>query len=512
MKDQIKHRIFKASVAALALAMLTLPLVYSKADVKLPDLISEGMVLQQQTPVRIYGKADPNEAVTVEIQGQTGKAKANNEGEWAVVLRPLKAGGPYTLDVKGKNAISLKSVFVGEVWVCGGQSNMEWVLKNAFEGDKAIAASANPNIHLLMVPKKRSDTPLKDVTTKWEECGPTTVPNFSAVGYYFGRDLQKQLNVPIGLIASYWGGTPAESWTREQFLTADSQLKSIVDTYPAAKARLDKQLEQFPALAAKAKADGKPAPRKPNLWRYSELYNAMIAPLTPYTIRGVIWYQGESNAGKADEYRKLFPTMIENWRKDWGISDMPFLLVQLAPYMKINTEPEDTPWAHLREAQLYSTQIMKNVGMAVITDVGDAGNIHPTHKEPVGQRLALLARNIAYKEKIVANGPLYKSMEVQGNKVLLHFSSVGGGLMAKEIDSNGMPVPGGKLVGFSIAGEDGKFVWADAVIQGKDTVVVSSSAVTEPKAVRYGWANYPIVNLWNKEGLPASPFRTDAPK
>ncbi len=483
-----------------------------RADVRLPDLISEGMVLQQQIPVRIYGKADPDEAVTVEIAGQTARATADKEGAWAVKLRPLKAGGPFPLTVKGKNTITLNKVYVGEVWVCSGQSNMEFALKTAFEADKAIQGASNPNIHLLMVPKKRSDSVLSDVTTKWEECSPQSVAGFSAVAYYFGRDLEKDLHVPIGLIASYWGGTPAESWTREQILTSDPMLRSIVDDYATAKVRFDKQLADYPALAAKAKADGKAVPRKPSLWRYSELYNAMIAPLTPYTIRGVIWYQGESNAGKADQYRKLFPAMIQNWRQDWGLANMPFLLVQLAPYMAINPQPEDTGWAHLREAQLYSTQCLKSVGMAVITDVGNATNIHPTHKEPVGQRLALLARSIAYREKIVANGPLYRSMETQGDKVILHFDSVGGGLEAHETDSDGKPVAAGKLVGFAVAGSDGKYYWADASIQGKDTVVVSCAQVPQPTAVRFGWANYPIVNLWNHEGLPASPFRTDAPK
>lgn len=499
-------------VATVAAALLAGIGEQAGADVTLSSVISDNMVLQQQMPVRIFGKADAGEKVTVSMQGQTQSTTAGPEGKWAVMLKPLKAGGPYTLKVSGKNEIDLKNVLVGEVWVCSGQSNMEFALRGAFEADKAIANSANPNIRIFLVNKARSDTPRDDVKAAWKECGPDTVGPTSAVAYYFARDLQKERNVPIGLIETYWGGTPAESWTREEILNSNSTLKPIVDDYPAARARFDKALADYPAAVERAKAAGRPAPNRPNLWRYSELYNAMIAPLTPYTARGFLWYQGESNAGKADQYRTLMPAMITNWRQDWGNKEMPFLLVQLAPYMALTTEPTDPAWAHLREAQLYTTQILPKVGMAVITDVGTAGDIHPKHKEPVGQRLALLARSIAYGEKIVANGPVYKSMSVRDGKAVLHFTSVGMGLKASALDEEGVTVPEGKLVGFTIAGKDGKFYNADSVIEGKDTVVVSSNSVPEPVAVRYGWANYPVVNLWNSENLPASPFRTDAPK
>ncbi len=484
----------------------------ARADVSLSSVISDNMVLQQQTPVRIFGKADPAEKVTVAIQGQTGVTTASADGKWAVMLKPLKAGGPFTLSVKGKNDIELKNILVGEVWVCSGQSNMEFALRGAFEGDKAIANSANPNIRIFLVNKARSDQPLDSVKATWVECAPDTVGGSSAVAYYFARDLQKARNVPVGLIETYWGGTPAESWTREAELTGNPVLRPIVDDYSAARARFDKQIADYPAAVEKAKAAGKPAPGRPNLWRYSELYNAMIAPLTPYTVKGFLWYQGESNAGKAEQYRTLMPTLIKNWREDWGIRDMPFLLVQLAPYMALSAEPTDPAWAHLREAQLYTTEILPKVGMAVITDVGTAGDIHPKHKEPVGQRLALLARNIAYGEKIIANGPLYKSMRVHDGKAELRFSSVGTGLKALALDEEGVSVPAGKLVGFTVAGQDGKFYNADAVIQGKNTVLVSSPQVVEPTMVRFGWANYPVVNLWNSDNLPASTFRTDAPK
>jgi sialate O-acetylesterase len=507
-----RHYSAKAGGVAACVAVLGMWGASVRADVTLSSVISDNMVLQQQTPVRIFGKADPGEKVTVTLQGQSQTSATDGSGKWAVLLRPLKAGGPYTLKVAGKNTIELKNILVGEVWVCSGQSNMEFPLQGAYEGDKAIAASANPNIRIFLVNKARSDQPLNDVKATWKECGPDTVGGSSAVAYYFARDLQKARNVPVGLIETYWGGTPAESWTREDVLTANSTLKPIVEDYAAAHARQEKALADYPAAVERARAAGRPVPGRPNLWRYSELYNAMIAPLTPYTVKGFLWYQGESNAGKADQYRTLMPSLINNWRQDWGGKEMPFLLVQLAPYMALSSEPQDTPWAHLREAQLYTTQALPKVGMAVITDVGTAGDIHPKHKEPVGQRLALLARSIAYGEKIVANGPVYKSMSVRGSKAVLRFGSVGTGLQARATEVEGVSVPAGKLAGFTIAGKDGKFINADAVIEGKDTVVVSSPQVPEPIMVRYGWANYPVVNLWNSENLPASPFRTDAPK
>jgi sialate O-acetylesterase len=508
-----KNRGMKCGLmAALATALLGSWGVSARADVSLSSVLSDNMVLQQKTPVRIFGKADPSEKVTVSIQGQSQTTTTDATGKWAVMLHPLKAGGPFTLAVKGKNAIELKNVLVGEVWVCSGQSNMEFALRGAFEGDKAIAGSANPNIRIFLVNKARSDTPLEDVKANWAECGPDTVGGSSAVAYYFARDLQKARNVPVGLIETYWGGTPAESWTREDILTGNSELKPIVEQYAAARARYDRAMSDYPTAVQRAKKAGKPAPGHPNLWRYSELYNAMIAPLTPYTVKGFLWYQGESNAGKADQYRTLMPTMIQNWRQDWGVRDMPFLLVQLAPYMALSPEPTDPAWAHLREAQLYTTQILPKVGMAVITDVGTAADIHPKHKEPVGQRLALLARTIAYGEKIEANGPMFRGMSVRDGKAVLRFGSVGTGLKALAVEEEGISVPAGKTVGFTIAGKDGVFYNADAVIEGKDTVIVSSAQVPEPTKVRFGWANYPVINLWNSDGLPASPFRTDAPK
>jgi sialate O-acetylesterase len=471
----------------------------ARADVKLPGLISEGMVVQRKAPVHFWGWADEGETVTVTFLGQTGTAKTQG-GKWSVMLKPVaNAGGPFPLKIAGKNSIEFRNVLVGDVWVASGQSNMEFGLRQAFQADEAIAKAANPMIHLFTVPRVRSDVPKDDVGASWKECTPETAARFSAVAYYFGRDLQEALKIPIGLIHSSWGGTPAEAWTSEAAIAANSELRPVLDAYRRSLANYWKA--NLNVSAQPAAAPGRAAPRAPaKPWKPGELYNGMIVPLLPYPIKGAIWYQGESNAGRARQYRTLFPAMIQNWREEWGEGDFPFLLVQLAPFMQISPEPQESSWAELREAQTLATQILPNVGMAVITDVGEENDIHPKKKEPVGARLALQARKIAYGESIVASGPTFKSLRVDGSKAIVRFDHVGSGLEAR----------GGALQGFAVAGADGKFVWADAAISG-NTVVLSSPKVAQPTAVRYGWANYPVVNLWNKDGLPANPFRSDAP-
>lgn len=477
----------------------------ASADVKLPAVLSEGMVLQRNAPLRFWGWADEGEKVTVEFFGQRTTTTAKG-GKWEVTLKPVRtAGGPFPLTISGKNQVAFKDVLVGEVWICSGQSNMEWTLKNSFQSDADIAKSANPNIRLFMVKNTRSDTPKDDVVVQqpWSAAAPETASGFSAVGYYFGRSLHEKLGIPIGLISSDWGGTPAESWTPEERLTGN--LKPIVENYAAARVRYDEQLKKWEEDSAKAKAEGKRAPNRPNLWRFSELYNAMIAPLTRFPIKGAIWYQGESNASRAMQYRDLFPTMIDGWRDQWGIKNFPFFLVQLAPFQGSGSDKLE--YAELREAQLLTTQRLKNVGMAVITDVGEEKDIHPKKKQPVGERLALLARKTVYGEKaLVAQGPTVKSIRFERDKAIITFENVGGGLVA------GAEVGEGKLVGFTLAGDDGKFFPAEATLQGTDQVVVRAVPVLAAKAVRYGFVNFPVVNLWNKDGLPASPFRSDVPK
>ncbi len=454
----------------------------ARADVRLPGLFSDNVVLQQGVRVPIWGWADEGEEVTVRFRDQVVRAKARN-GKWMVNLSRLKAGGPDHLVVEGKNRVELQNVLVGEVWICSGQSNMEFPLKNSFESGGDIAACANPMLHLLHVPKTKADAPVEDVKTQWKECNAETSPGFSAVAYYFGRDLQQALKVPVGLIETCWGGSPAEVWMSERALTSNAAYqRDILDKY---------------ATDLRAGQTNQTRPQRP-AWKPTELYNGMIAPLIPYAIKGAIWYQGESNAGRAHEYRTLFPDLIRNWRQDWGQGAFTFLAVQLAPFKAIKPEPAESDWAELREAQLLATKILPKVGLAVITDVGDEKDIHPKKKAPVGARLALAARGIAYGGKIEYSGPIFKGLKIKGSQAIVSFEHVDSGLEARD----------GELKGFALCGPDRKFVWAKAEIQG-DKVVVSSPEVAQPVAVRFGWADCPVVNLWNKAGLPASAFRTD---
>ncbi len=491
----------KLFTTSLGLSLLLGATVSLRADVKLPAIFSHNMVVQQGMPIHIWGWAEANEEVKIDCGGSKVSTKGAANGKWIVKLPARKLGEPFTLTVSGKNSITLTNVVVGEVWIASGQSNMEYGLKGAFESETAIVNSANRNIRLITVPKLKADAPVDDFKGSWVECNPQTAPGFSAVAYYFARDLQKALKVPVGVIHTSWGGSPAEVWMSEKVLSANSDYKrDILDAYPASMEKTKVAIAQWEKESAAAKADGKPfTKRKPGGgWKPAELYNGMIAPLIPFSIKGAIWYQGESNAGRAHQYRTLIADMIKNWRKDWGQGDFTFLQVQLAPFMKIKDQPDESTWAELREAQNIAANNLPKAGVAVITDVGEEADIHPKKKEPVGARLALAARGIAYREKLVYSGPIYKKMKVKGDQAILSFDSVGAGLEAR----------GGDLKGFAICGEDKKWVCGKAEIQG-DTVAVSNPEVKKPVAVRFGWADFPVVNLWNKDGLPASPFRTD---
>jgi sialate O-acetylesterase len=387
---------------------------------------------------------------------------------------------------------------------------MEWRMTQSFEPEKDIKSSKNSKIRLFTVPKLKANEPVDDIKSSWVFCEPSEVANFSAVAYYFGHDLQDELGVPVGLIHTSWGGSPAEVWMRDEVLEDNPLYKAeILDPFPDQLKGYESEVAKWEKEKADLEKEGKKITRgRPwGIWKPSELYNGMIAPLIPFAIRGAIWYQGESNAGRAHQYRTLFPDMISNWRQDFGQGDFPFLLVQLAPWDKskkrdlaeITKEPVESDWAELREAQLLSTRVLPNVGMAVITDVGDKDDIHPAKKGPVGSRLASAALGIAYGKRGTHSGPVYRSVEIEGNKAIISFDHVGRGLVTKD----------GDLKGFAIAGKDRKFVWANAEIKD-DHVIVSSPHVSRPVAVRYGWADFPVVNLFNKDGLPASPFRTDS--
>jgi len=615
-------------------------------------LFTNHMVFQRGIKVPVWGWAEPGSLVEIEFQGEKASAKADESGRWQVRLGPFTAGGPYELKIRGPEDVNLQDVMVGDVWLCSGQSNMAWPVSRANDAEEEIAAANYPKIRLFTVPNQISYEPQETVEGTWQTCSPKTVPQFSAVGYFFGRALHEQLDVPIGLIHSSWGGTVAEAWTSAEALEGMKEFQSEIKEIRKVAAALNadgeesqeelieqwyrthdpgSQKDSFWASPAYEDSDwstmslpthweiaglpdfdgicwfrreisldsswegkkatlqlgpiddadtvwinGKKAgttmgwnkPRsydipssllkegtnvvairvldtggegglrgqpnelqltadglEPNKlagkWRCQAsvdikelpplphlpgtdpnvptvLYNGMIAPLVSFPIKGAIWYQGESNAGRPVQYRKLLPTMIDDWRNRFQIGDFPFLIVQLANYMEKQQQPVETGWAMIREAQWLTSQDDDSVGLAVTTDIGEANDIHPRNKQDVGSRLALQARKIAYGEDVVAAGPEYVSHRIEGSKVRVQFSSVG----------DGLTVHGDTLKGFAIAGEDGQFQWATAEIQD-DTVVLSSTLIDKPVAVRYNWANNPIGNLFNKKGLPAAPFRTD---
>jgi sialate O-acetylesterase len=513
---------FAAVFAILAL----FPCLTARAEVKPHALFTDGAVLQRGKPIPVWGTADPEESVEVTLSRDgnvVGSAKsvvADKDGHWRCDLPAVaEGGGPYELKIKGKSdTVTVQDVLVGEIWVCSGQSNMEWPLKATKGAKAAIKRSADPKLRVFKVTNGPSMTPEHDAKGHWVKSGPGEIDGLTAVGYYFGRYLRHKLDVPVGLIQNAWGGTPAEVWTSRKVLEADPALKHLVDDFEQRIRDYPKDLEKYRAAAAqyleateKLKSEGKTpdlkVPKKPvdpKEFVYSApflLYNSRIATIIPYAIRGAIWYQGESNAGqggRAEEYASLFPTMIKNWRQDWGQGDFPFLFVQLAPFQDIDLDASDTPWAWLREAQRQTSLTLPNTAMAVITDVGDEFDIHPKDKRPVGERLAFAALSLAYGQKVPYTGPVFDTMKVEDGKAVITFKNADAGLAFH----------GDELTGFTIAGKDGKFVPGTAVLQGNQ-VIVSSPEVPEPAAVRFGWSNYPLGNLWGKDGLPASPFRTD---
>ena len=495
-----------AVLRALLLASLFTPAAW--AAVGLPALFGDHMVVQRDAPVHVWGTAEPSEAVQVEFRGQSASTAAAEDGRWEVYLDPGSAGGPFELAVEGSNRVEFEDVHVGEVWVGSGQSNMVWPLERSRDAAQEIAAAKHSGIRYFKVTLNTSDTRLEDVEGQWQVVSPETAGGFSGVGYFFARHLHQQLGVPMGIIQSAWGGTPAESWTSARTLAEEPALANMSAEF-AAEAIADEavyaeRLANWEKRSAAAKAEGKEAPRRPPPPRAlrpqnkpSALFNAMIAPLLPYAIRGTIWYQGENNAsrGQGYLYRRLFRAMIEDWRREWGIGAFPFLFVQLANYGRV---PEESTWPELREAQAMALGLA-NTGMAVTIDVGNPTDIHPRNKQDVGLRLALAARAIAYGEHdLEYSGPLFRQATREASGLRLWFDHVGGGLQAH----------GGPLEGFQVAGRDGKFVSAQASISG-NTVLVSSAAVKHPARARYAWAADAKGNLFNDAGLPASPFQTN---
>ena len=496
------HRLFLILAVVFTVGLAALP---SLADVSLPALLSDHTVVQRGLPVHVWGMAAPKEAVSVSFRGETKSTNADADGRWSVYLAPTEAGGPFELTVKAANTIVLHDVLVGDVWVASGQSNMEFHMTSLANADQEIAAAKYPKVRILILKQKPSDYPLENVETKgWAACTPESVADSSAVAYFFARNLQQKLGVPIGLIESFWGGTSAEAWTSLRSLSADAALMPVfaarsqmVASQATTILRMQREEVEYQRALGQAKAEGKPEPERPwhrdfAAWAPAALYNGMIAPLTPFAIRGAIWYQGESNAGpeRAFLYGRLFPTMIRDWRESWGEGNFPFLFVQIANW---NSDP-DAQWPEVRDAQR-RTLALQNTGMAVTIDIGDPVDIHPKNKQEVGRRLALAARAIAFGEQIEWSGPLYRQLTHEDHALRVWFDHAQG-LMAKN----------GALTGFEVAGEDGKYVPADAKIDGA-SVLVSSAVVPEPVSVRYAWAANPTCNLANRDGLPASPFR-----
>lgn len=477
------------------------------AEVKLPALFTDHMVIQRDRPVHVWGLATPGETVSATFRGASASTQATSIGRFSLRLPPGAVGGPFDLIVKGTNTITLRDVLVGDVWIASGQSNMEFKVREGLDALNEMASANYPNIRLFHVEHNVATHPLDDVTAEpWARVSPKSVANFSAVAYFFGRDLGEKLHIPIGLIESNWGGTPGEAWTSLNALSADAALMPVFaewskmnDTAIDTAIRREQELAAWQKTVDDSKAAGRTPPGRPwapnerDCWSPAGLYNAMIAPLTPFPIRGAIWYQGESNSdpGRVVLYARLFQAMIQDWRHAWG-EDFPFFFVQLANY----TTGPNSRWPELREAQR-QTLALRNTGMATAIDVGDPGNIHPINKQVVGERLALAARAVAYGENIEYSGPVFRQAVVEGTSLRLYFDHLGTGLTARV----------GGLKGFEIAGADGRFVPAAARLDG-DTVVLSSPDIAQPARARYAWKDNPYTSLYNKEGLPAPPFDT----
>jgi sialate O-acetylesterase len=506
----VKTRILIAVIIGLFSA------AYGKAIVVLPDVISEAMVIQRDRPCPIWGHAEPGEAVMVRFAGQTKQAVAGSDGKWLVKLDAMHANAtPATMTVSGKNTIELKNILVGEVWLVAGQSNMQRLLSETANGDAAIAAANYPLIRLFNVSRQVAFRHQQGPLATWQACSPESVKQFSAAGYYFGVELQKELNVPIGLINSSYGGSQAEAWTPVEYLVASADLKATVERTkiwdeerPRVKAQYEEQLNQWRADVEKAKAAGarpQPSPAVPDALREyriaSSIYDGMIAPLIPFPIRGAFWYQGESNEARAEQYGILLPTMIRAWRERWGEGAFPLGIIQLPNYRDPKDEPTDEPWSFVREAQRRTAVTVPNTGLIVTIDIGEAHDIHPKNKLDLGRRMARWALVDVYGRKLTRSGPTFGKATIAGPKIILTFDDVGQGLKIRD---------GDKLDEFAIAGADHKWHWAQAKITGKNHLEVWSDTVSQPLAVRYAFNNNPKhPNLTNETGLPAGPFRTD---
>ncbi len=485
------------------LAMLSFSALPGNAAVTLPAVFSSHMVIQRNLPAHVWGWAAAGETVSVTFRGETKTATTDELGEWSVFLSPGSAGGPFVLTVKGQTERTLEDVLVGDIWLASGQSNMEFEMRKSSTAATDLPKAGDSQLRLMIVKKKTAEYGQEDIetTAAWAASSPETAREFSAVAWYFAKDIEEHEHVPVGVIDATWGGTLAESWTRLAAIGEDAALAPVFASRGHMEDRRVEALREEtlgPKMIADAKAKGLPEPKFPwnppmVMWAPGMLYNGMIAPLTPFPIKGVIWYQGESNSAieRASSYERLFKTLIEDLRAQWQIGDFPFLYVQIANFKSTPLEV----WAPIREAQRKALSL-RNTGMAVTIDIGNPDDVHPTDKLTVGRRLALAGRAVAYGETVEFSGPMFRQATAEGSGLRVWFDH-----------ADGLQTRGGSLTGFEIAGKDGIYAPAEGRIDG-GTVVLSAPSVEKPIAVRYGWSNSPECHLYNRAGLPASPFQS----
>ena len=483
------------------LSTLLLMQVTAKAELKLPNIFGDHMVVQQKAPIKIWGITNPGQPVTAELAGESASATAGPDGAFELALPALTADGKsHTLTVKADETKTFSDVLIGEVWICSGQSNMQWSVNAAWDADLEKLAAKHPNLRMINFPQVGTQEPIWTHDRQWQVCTPESVGSFSAVGYFFGRQLMQTLDVPVGMINNAWGGSACEAWINRDVLSADDRFTGLMDRW--------KQMEdQYAALAGRTELNENESKQLQNLKRQmtgnarpGNIYNGVFSSHIAYTIKGSLWYEGESNAVRAYQYRDLFPLMISNWRDEWKQGDFPFYWVQLADFRGEKPEPAESDWAELREAQTMTMSRLPHTGEAVIIDIGEGKDIHPKNKVDVGRRLARWALAKDYGVNVPFHSPQYKAMEHHGAKIVLSFDHVNSGWRPFDV-----PQP----VGFAIAGEDKQFVWADATVLKDGRIEVSSKDVTNPVAVRYAWADNPVCNMFDNAGLPLTPFRTD---
>ena len=485
-------------------------LTAARAELQMSSIFGDGMVLQRDAPIHVWGWTEPAQNVTVTFAGATKETQADESGKFSAHLSPFPAGGPHELEVRADEVRTFKDVLVGEVWLCSGQSNMQWAVSNSNDPELEAMTANFPNIRLITLPHVGTQEPQRVFEGAWTATNSATVRQFSAVGYFFGRTLHQALDVPVGLIDNAWGGSACEAWVRLDLLQQDTAFEPLLTrwqeierTEPAEFAAFQEQLAEWQQRPEneRGKRPQRPRQRLHGQHRPANLYNGMIEPILGYTIKGAIWYQGESNADRAYQYRSLFPLMIRSWRQAWGQGEFPFYWVQLADFKQESVEPQESAWAELREAQTMAMSELANTGEAVIIDLGEAKDIHPRNKQDVAKRLARWALANQYGRSIHHRSPKFRSMQTVDGKAQLDFDHVGGGLSTFDVR---------ELRGFTIAGENQQFVHARARFVDQDTIEVWADDVRAPVAVRYAWADNPVCNVFSKEGLPLTPFRTDS--